>query len=197
MDPLAIRPLGIMILALLREGDMHPYEMMRLLRERREDRLVTIRNGTFYHQVSALERDGFVAEVGIDRDGNRPERTSYTVTDAGHDAVSAWVRNRLPRIDRPAEFPVAIAEAHNLSATEVIDLLTQRDHTLQARLDEYHEGLAAALDRGVERQYLVEVHRAIALMTADITWSANLRSDLADGSFPWGRPADITRKDDA
>ena len=87
MDDLSAKltPLGVMVLALLREGDMHPYEMMRLMRHRRDDRLVPIQNGTFYHTVGRLERAGLLAEVGVDRDGNRPERTTYTLTDSGRE----------------------------------------------------------------------------------------------------------------
>ena len=103
-----------MVLALLGEGDMHPYEMIRLMRLRRDDRLVTITNGTLYHTVGRLERAGLLAEVGVDRDGNRPERTTYALTDGGPRAVGEWVRRELPRIDRPAEFRIALAEAHNL-----------------------------------------------------------------------------------
>ena len=105
-----LTPLGVMVLALLREGDMHPYEMMRLMRFRRDDRLVPIQNGTFYHTVGRLERAGLLAEIGVDRDGNRPERTTYTLTDAGRDVVGEWVRRELPRIDRTTEFRVALAE---------------------------------------------------------------------------------------
>ncbi|MBN9189981.1 MAG: PadR family transcriptional regulator, partial [Microbacterium sp.] len=66
-----------MVLALLREGDMHPYEMIRLMRQRSDDRMLTITNGTLYHTVGRLERAGLLDEVRIDRDGNRPERTTY------------------------------------------------------------------------------------------------------------------------
>ena len=103
-----LTPLGLMVLALLGEGDMHPYEMIRLMRMRRDDRLVAITNGTVYHTVGRLERAGLVAEVGVDREGNRPERTTYTVTDAGASTVVEWVRRELPRTDRPAEFRVAL-----------------------------------------------------------------------------------------
>ena len=71
-----LTPLGVMVLALLGEGDMHPYEMIRLMRFRRDDRLVAITNGTMYHTVGRLEKAGLVTEVGVDRDGNRPERTT-------------------------------------------------------------------------------------------------------------------------
>jgi len=82
-----LTPIAVMILATLREADMHPYEMVRLLKERGDDRLVPLQKGTIYHAVARLERDGLLAEVGVDRDGNRPERTTYTLRDAGRRAV--------------------------------------------------------------------------------------------------------------
>jgi len=119
----ALTPIAIMALALLREDDMHPYEMIRLLRHRRDDRMVTITNGTFYHTIARLQRAGLIDEVGNDRDGNRPERTTYTLLRAGADAVQTWLRAELPRVDHPIEFRVALAEAHNLERDEVIALL--------------------------------------------------------------------------
>ena len=105
-DPIdTLTPMGVMVLALLREGDMHPYEMVRLLRTRQDDRLLTITNGTLYHTVARLQKTGLIDEIGIDRDGNRPERTTYTLTDAGRDTVIAWVRRELPRTDSETSRP--------------------------------------------------------------------------------------------
>lgn len=181
-----LTPLGVMVLALLREGDMHPYEMMRLMRARRDDRLVTIQNGTFYHTVSRLERAGLLAEVGVDREGNRPERTTYTLTDSGRDVVVDWVRRELPRTDRPSEFRVALAEAHNLPREEVAELLAVRRAALAAQLEMHTRGLAEADRRGVPQQYLVEVDREASLLDAEIAWLDRLRARLTDDPMPWG-----------
>ena len=187
MDGLSAKltPLGVMVLALLREGDMHPYEMMRLMRQRRDDRLVPIQNGTFYHTVGRLERAGLLAEVGVDRDGNRPERTTYTLNDSGRDIVLDWVRRELPRTDRPAEFRVALAEAHNLPREEVLDLLGVRRAALAATLQMHTSGIADADLRGVPQQYLVELDREAALLEAELAWLDRLRARLSD-SMPWG-----------
>ena len=101
-----LTPLGVMVLALLGEGDMHPYEMIRLMRFSAatigSSRSPTARCTT---RSRRLERAGLLAEVGVDRDGNRPERTTYAVTDAGREAVTEWVRRELPRVDRPRRVP--------------------------------------------------------------------------------------------
>lgn len=181
-----LTPLGVMVLALLREGDMHPYEMMRLLRQRKDDRLVTITNGTLYRTVARLERTGMLAEVGIDREGNRPERTTYTLTDAGTEAVGEWVRRELPRIDRPAEFRVALAESHNLDRVETIDLLRERRAALLGAQLWHRDGRGTALAHGVAEQFLLEIEREERLLETDLHWIENLIDRLESQAFPWG-----------
>jgi len=181
-----LTPLGVMVLALLAEGDMHPYEMIRLLRIRRDDRLVAITNGTMYHTVGRLERAGLLAEVGVDRAGNRPERTTYTVTDAGAAAVTEWVRRELPRVDRPSEFRVALAEAHNLGRDEVVDLLRARREALTAAQAALTDGHDLACAKGVPAQYLLEVDRDLTLLSAELAWLDELLTRLAHPDFLWG-----------
>lgn len=184
-----LTPLGLMILALLGEGDMHPYEMIRLMRQRHDDRLVTITNGTVYHTVGRLERAGLLEEVGIDRHGNRPERTTYALTEPGRAAVDEWVRRELVRIDRPAEFRVALAEAHNLERDEVMALLGTRRAALAAAHAELAAGLAKATGRDVPAQYLLEVERELALFARDLEWLDGLLVRLERHDFAWGKPA--------
>ncbi|HEX5728410.1 PadR family transcriptional regulator [Microbacterium sp.] len=182
----ALTPLGLIVLALLEEGDMHPYEMMRLLRQRREDRLVTITNGTMYHTVARLERAGLLAEVGVDRDGNRPERTTYAVTASGRDAVGEWIRRELGRIDHPAQFRIALAEAHNLDRLEVVELLRERRGALAEQHLLHLAGRGSASERGVPEQFLVELEREVALIEAELRWMDDLITRLEDHAFPWG-----------
>ena len=186
-DALArLTPLGVMVLALLAEGDMHPYEMIRLMHFRRDDRLVTITNGTFYHTVARLERAGLLAEVGVDRDGNRPERTTYTQTEAGAEAVVEWVRRELPRVDRPAEFRVALAEAHGLDRDEAVALLRERRAQLSDLLDSVTAGRAHALAKGVPEQYLLELGREETLARADLDWLDATIVRIEHPDFEWG-----------
>lgn len=178
--------LGVMVLALLREDEMHPYEMLRLMRHRRDDRIVPITGGTVYHTVARLERRGLIAEVGVDREGNRPERTTYRLADAGAQALLDWVREELARIDHPAEFRVALAESHNLDRAEVLDLLEQRRAALVEEDATTAAGLTQARARGVLDQYLVEVERQASLVAAELVWLDSFIARLTDPGFRWG-----------
>jgi DNA-binding PadR family transcriptional regulator len=181
-----LTPMGVMVLALLREGDMHPYEMVRLMRTRRDDRLLTITNGTLYHTVARLQRAGLLDEVGIDRDGNRPERTTYTLTDAGLDALVGWLRRELSRIDRPSDFRVALAEAHNLERDDVIESLRIRRAALGEAHVLHRDGLAGARTRKAPEQVLVEFERQEVLLEAELRWLDSLLTRLEAAAFPWG-----------
>ncbi|WP_345184489.1 PadR family transcriptional regulator [Microbacterium panaciterrae] len=181
----ALTPLGVMVLALLREGDMHPYEMVRLLRARRDDRIVPITNGTLYHTVSRLHGRGLIDEVGVDRDGNRPERTTYTLTPAGHAAVGDWVRRELGVTGRTT-FPVALAEAHNLERYEALELLRTRRTLLDQELASLSQALDGAAARDVPDQYLLEVSRHRILLQAEIAWLDDLIPRMASPDFAWG-----------
>lgn len=181
-----LTPLGVMVLALLREGDMHPYEILRLLRQRHHDRLVTITNGTLYHTVGRLEKAELLGEVGVDREGNRPERTTYTLTDAGRVIVSEWVRRELSRIDRTTEFRVALAEAHNLDRLEVAELLRRRRDALGDTHQAYLRGREKARTIDTPEQFLIEVEREELLLETELRWLDSLIDRLERHTLPWG-----------
>ncbi|WP_091229486.1 PadR family transcriptional regulator [Microbacterium sp. 3J1] len=181
--------MAVMVLALLREGDMHPYEMVRLMRARRDERLLTVTNGTLYHTVGRLQRSGLVEEIGTDRDGNRPERTTYTLTDAGRDALLGWLRRELATIDSPSAFRIALSEAHNLERPEVIDCLRVRRQALDEAHVQHRDGLRGARASSVPEQVLVEFDRQEVLLEAELRWLDSLLSRLEAHAFPWGPTA--------
>jgi DNA-binding PadR family transcriptional regulator len=189
-----LTPLGLMVLALLGEGDMHPYEMIRLMRIRKDDRLVSITNGTMYHTVGRLESAGLLAEVGVDREGNRPERTTYSATDAGAEAVREWVRRELPRVDHPREFRIALAEAHNLERAEVLTLLNARREALAEHHSFHEDGLVRARTKGVPTQYLLELEREATLLRCDLAWLGSLILRIETEEFPWGDSGRVSER---
>lgn len=184
-----LTPMGVMVLALLREGDMHPYEMVRLMRARRDERLLPVTHGTLYHTVARLQRAGLIDEIGIDRDGNRPERTTYTLTDAGGLALCDWLRRELADAERPAEFRIALAEAHNLERQEVVDCLRTRHAALRDAHIAHRDGLAEARAASVPEQVLVEFERQEVLLDAELRWLDSLLDRLDARLFPWGPTA--------
>lgn len=179
----ALTPMGIAVLALLFERAMHPYEMYQLLIARKEDRLLKIRPGSLYHTVDRLAERELVASVGTDRDGNRPERTTYEVTDAGKDAL----RERLAELlAQPSEeypqFTLALSEAHNLSAEAASELLKNRIELLQKDHDELR---LIGESVGPKRIYYVGLEYTLAMRTAELSWLRAFVRDIDSGALDW------------
>ncbi|QIK63583.1 PadR family transcriptional regulator [Leucobacter viscericola] len=181
-----LTPLGIMLLALLYEDDMHPYEMLCLLKQRKRDRLVSVTKGALYHTVAKLEKEQYIAEVRVDREGNRPERTTYTLLELGREAVTTWVRHELPRIDHPIAYGVALAEAHNLPLEEAVELLTQRRDALAEALVTVEAELTATRQEGTPEQYLLNFERTAILLDADLRSNTAAIECISTPNFPWG-----------
>lgn len=181
----ALSPLAIAALALLIERDMHPYEMFTTMVERHEELVVKLRAGSLYHAVKRLADDALVVAVGTERDGNRPERTTYAITERGRERLRSTVAGMLagPTEEYP-QFPLAIAEAHNLDRGLVLDLLRSRLAQLEAQLVAMRDGLARALGRTAE-MYLLDLDYLIAMRTAEADWLRRTVGRLDDGTLTW------------
>ncbi|MFT4232115.1 MAG: helix-turn-helix transcriptional regulator [Leucobacter sp.] len=190
-----LTPLGVTVLALLRESDMHAYEMLRLLLQRHRDRIIPVTKGTLYHTVARLERQRLIAEIGVDREGNRPERTTYTLLERGHEAVVEWVRAELPRTDPAGQFRLALVEAHNLPRAEALALLADRREALAADHEGYLRGLEKARERSVPEQYLIEVERQTELLDAELRWLDRTLERFSSPELPWS--GDLVAASDA
>jgi DNA-binding PadR family transcriptional regulator len=181
-----LTPLGISVLALLAERAMHPYEMYRLLLERREDRRVKIRPGSLYHTVDRMSAIGLVEATGTERDGGRPERTTYRITDAGREALAERIRTLLATpVNEYPQFPVALGEAHNLPRHEVIELLRARTRRIEGDLTESAAVLRSAADRQVEEAYLLAAGYLREQLTTELNWLTDLIGRLERKELRW------------
>jgi DNA-binding PadR family transcriptional regulator len=185
-----LTPLALAALGLLAEGPMHPYEMFQTMIARSDDRNVKVRPGTLYHQVGRLTELGFATEMGIERAGNRPERTRYAITDDGRAALDDGLRRMVaePADEFPA-FHLALSELENLAADDAVDVLDQRIAALCAQLAAYRDGLDAVRAKDLAERYWLDVSYVHAMLTAQIEWLRVLVDRIRTGDLPWSGPA--------
>src|ERR1041385_2555083 len=89
-------PLALAVLALLREGPMHPYQMQRLIKERGKDQVIKVeQRASLYQTISQLLRAGLITFWETARQEGFPERTAYKLTDEGHITAVNWLREML------------------------------------------------------------------------------------------------------
>ncbi len=185
----SLTPLAVAVLALLNERPMHPYEMVQILRERSEDQLVKVRPGSLYHAVERLVGQRLARVLGTEREGNRPERTTYEITGDGLTALVAQLREWLSTpVNEYPRFPLALAEAHNGPAALVVEDLRGYVACLDEQLHQIRRGLASAQQRGVQEAHLIEVDYLLTVRTAERDWIARLITRIETEDLRWPTP---------
>jgi len=165
---------------------MHPYEMYQLAIQRQEERLMSVSPGSLYRAVYALEAADLVRAVGTDREGARPERTTFEITDAGRRHLADRIRDLLAVPVRDyALFPVAVSEAHALAKDDVVRSLEQRLVAQNADLAALSERIDALTARGVPRLYWIDATLMLSSLRAEIAWVEQILADLGSGALPW------------
>ncbi|QGF23190.1 PadR family transcriptional regulator [Raineyella fluvialis] len=187
---MALTPLQLSALAILHEGPSHPYEVYQLMLQRREDRVVKVRPGTLYHAIGRLADEGLLTSCGTDRCGNRPERTTYRITEAGRSALRATVDEWVSRpVYEYPRFPCAIAELHELPAEEAVALLTVRAERLEAEHALLTKALAYVGARGLPERFVLDLDYQATVLVAETRWLRTLAGRIGDGSLSWDSPA--------
>lgn len=173
------------VLAVLREHPMHPYDILRVLKERRKDDVLVLKRGSLYHAIRRLAADGLIAEGETTRDGLRPERTTYTVTPAGEKALGDWLKQlvSVPRRE-PSTFMAAMSFLVYLEPAEAIRALEQRREQLEATIARFDQ-VAIMLKPKIGRLHLLESEYARAMCAAEAAWIGELLADLRGRKLTW------------
>ena len=111
---------------------MHPYQMLRLLRQRHKDDVLVLKRGSLYHAIHRLEGAGLIEAVTVGREGRRPERTTYQLTGKGEQQLVDWLKERISRVQRsPSEFMGTLSFLVHLSPKVAAVHLEARVQALQ------------------------------------------------------------------
>ena len=176
--------LALAVLATVVQRPMHPYEMASLMRARGKDDDMEIKWGSLYTVVRNLAKHGFIEVAGSTREGARPERTVYRITDAGRAELVDWVRELVstPQPEHP-KFKAGLSVLSALTPDEATTLLRQRLDAMERATG----ALRATLARhgaDVPRLFLVEDEYELAVREAEAAWVRSLLDELTSGSFP-------------
>jgi DNA-binding PadR family transcriptional regulator len=179
--------LGISVLALLKARSMHGYEMLQTLVEHHADRIVKVRPGSLYHVVDRLTDEKLIRRTATDREGKRPERVIYEITDAGAEALAERVRELIARpVHEFPQFVVALAEIETLGKGAAANAVDERVGALEARAAE----ITALRGAGVVRTaYLVALDYLLAAMQNELSWLRDFADSLRSGQLGWRQAA--------
>jgi DNA-binding PadR family transcriptional regulator len=176
--------LALLLLNLLMQRPMYPYEMASTLRHRGKDDAIKINWGSLYTIVHNLEKYGFIEAVEVDREGKQPERTTYRITEAGRAELMDWIRELLGVPEREyTRFEAALGEGAILPPDELAGLLRQRLDTLDAANAKQQADLETA-ETQIPRLFMIESEYFLAMRRAEADWVRALVKEFTDGTFP-------------
>jgi DNA-binding PadR family transcriptional regulator len=178
--------LALAVLSYLSQQPMHPYELGRRLREHGDARSIKFNHGSLYMVVGQLARAGFISERETNREGQRPERTVYALTDAGRAELRDWLRELVeqPQHEYPA-FVAALSLIAALPPSQVLGLLRERLGQLAGREAEIRELIGTSLAGGVPGLFLIEEEYRLALLKAESAFVGQLVQRITDPGTDW------------
>jgi DNA-binding PadR family transcriptional regulator len=187
MPPRRVRNLlALAVLSYLSRQPMHPYELGRTLRQNADERSIKFNHGSLYMVVGQLEKAGFVAAQESGREGRRPERTVYAITDAGRTELHDWLREivEVPQHEYPG-FVAALSLIAALGPDEAVSLLRRRLERLADLRTEIRDLIDRTLAEGTHPLFLVEEEYRIALLDADAAFVRDLIERITDPADGW------------
>jgi DNA-binding PadR family transcriptional regulator len=180
--------LALAVLSYLTQQPMHPYELGRTLRDHGDARSIHYTHGSLYMVVQQLAKAGFVVAQETTREGGRPERTVYALTDAGRHELRDWLRELVeePQHEYP-QFVAALSLIAALPPGEVVELLGRRLGRLAAQRAEIRDLIDRTLAAGVHPVFLVEEDYRLALLDAETVFVEEFIGRITHPENGWGR----------
>jgi DNA-binding PadR family transcriptional regulator len=183
--PLPRTPLALAVMNLLMERPMHPYEMKSTMKERGHDQVIKIKGGSIYDTVGRLEQGGFIKSQETSREGRRPERTVYAITDTGRDEIKDWLRELLSEpVHEYPQFAAALAFAAGLAKDEVVHLLQLRAVAVEGRIAAADTQLKTlTTEMRLPRLFVIEGEYAVAMDRAELEWVRGTIREIQEGKL--------------
>lgn len=175
---------------------VHGYDVRRELLSWGADDWANASPGSIYNAIKTLENDGLIAVSGSDREGRRPERTTYRLTETGDGEFTKLLLDNLWRSEM-ANHPILVGTAFlpGLSRQELESALRGRTSKLEADIAFCEEGIRQVLEKPDPTYGGVLLHVAESkrltrmLLQAELEWTRSLLERVEAGELDemWSR----------
>ena len=161
----------LLLLGVLLEEKMHGYRLNEYVTHAMSLH-TDIKKSTVYYTLEKLEKDGYV-EQEMEREGKRPERRVYQITEKGRSYFLDLLREHLSSYEQAYYADdVGIAFMDQLPADEAHQLLTEKREKIQSILQQLQEHP----EHG-EKWFSVISHN-VAHLEVDLAWVNSILSEI-------------------
>jgi DNA-binding PadR family transcriptional regulator len=177
-------PLALAVLSCLSERPMHPYEISTTLRTRGKEQSIKLNYGSLYAVVESLQKHGLITAQETTREGKRPERTVYAITQSGVEEFEDWLAELLSTPVRDfTSLEAGLSLMPGLPPDEVARLLTERAERLRIELRSLDAMFAETAELGLPELFLVESRYRRHMLTAELEFVTTLAQGIRTSSF--------------
>jgi DNA-binding PadR family transcriptional regulator len=175
-------PLALAVLACLAEKPMHPYEIASTLRDRHKDESIKLNYGSLYSVIEGLCRNRLIAAKETIREGKRPERTVFELTEAGMVELHDWLGELLARpVKEYTQFEAGLSLMPVLPPETAASLLRQRAEAIEVELAKDRSVLEVTRTRNLPRLFVIEREYWMTLRRSELEFVRALAEDISKG----------------
>jgi DNA-binding PadR family transcriptional regulator len=182
----------LVILGLLQEREMHPYEIMLVMKERNYDQMMKLQMGSLYYAVDKLAQEGHIEAMETISSSDRPDKTIYRINDKGKALFEQLIVQQIKKTD-PVFHPLymALALSRHIDQSKVEKLLEERirevEHQVNYAYQVYEEHLSV-----VPRSALHLMYGRYEHSLTELKWLRRLLKDVAARKLnDFGTPLDL------
>jgi DNA-binding PadR family transcriptional regulator len=178
-------PLALAVLSCLIEKPMHPYEISTTLRSRGKELSIKLNYGSLYAVVEGLQKRGLISPVETSRAGRRPERTVYSITDAGRIEHDDWLAVLLSTpVHEFTSLEAGLSLMPGIEPDEVAGLLETRAERLRMELRAVDAAHSVAAEAEIPDLFLIEGRYRRVMLATELDFVVELAQGIRSGSFP-------------
>jgi DNA-binding PadR family transcriptional regulator len=177
-------PLALAVLVTLYERPMHPYEVAQTLRTRAKQESVRLNYGSLYAVVESLEKNDLIVARETVREGKRPERTIYEITDEGAREMVDWMTDLIgtPEKEYP-KFMAGLSFLPALTPDDALQALRARAEILTFKLAKMRGAIRLANESGLPRLFELEAEYEEQVTQAELHFVNGLVKDIESGDL--------------
>lgn len=123
--------LAALILGIVSEKERNPYEITKMLEHLNTRKWLPLADSTVYATINNLKKNGLITGR-LERNGNLPEKTIYSITPEGefefHESITNFLEDDFTG---PSNFDIGILLMYNLSKPEILLKLKKKMERLE------------------------------------------------------------------
>jgi len=162
-----------LLLGIIAETPINPYEITKLMDYISVGNWLSLAPSSIYATIKTLQDKGYITGKNV-KEGNMPEKTVYTITDAGQKQLNIAIEGFLGNVEWDyAKFNIATILICHIAKERALEILSEKIKKLSSKIDEL-QAKQTVLEATVPLTGLHAIKNMIYLTNADIHSSQEL-----------------------